>query len=91
MGWFKDVETVVTEIVPPTLDEQLAGVARDAERALSVFQKAATSLEIAAEAADAIAAESQRLSEQHAARAEAADEAAFLARARAEKIRSLLN
>ena len=91
MGWFTEDTPVRVEIVPPTLDEQLAQADRDAELAIDGFLRAATKLEIAAERADAVAAESQRLADEHAKRAEAADESAAANRARAARIRGLLD
>lgn len=92
MGWFTDNPApAIVPPRPPTLDEQLQQASDAADLAVAAFERAATSLDIAAENFDKIAAESQAQADLHTKRMEAADTAASRNRARANKIRNLLD
>lgn len=91
MGFFKDAEVVVSKVLPPTLDQQVEQANQAASLAISLFERAAENLEHAANALDSVVQESVAKAAVHAARAEDAANAADKNRARAEKIRNLLD
>lgn len=92
MGFFKEVEQiVVAEVKAPTLDDRFRVQSVASDAAVDLFYKAAARLEIAADELDAIATDSQAQADIHAKRAEDSADQAVRNRARAVKIRNLLD